>query len=599
MHILYGFLRVRSTAALCALTVALTQAACGGGSSADSADAASTPSVRTATRTDEGALVAQGAALNTAELAEAGQETDRGAHASGEVARKAAAVRIPVYRFYNQRTGAHFFTTSSSERDHVVATQSPPFVSEGEAFSVASDFSPGLSPVHRFFNTRSGVHFYTISENERALLVSARPELRYEGIAYYASQVAGEGLQPFYRFYVPAKGFHFYTASEAERASLVAQQSAGYRFEGVAYYVLDPNWRAQKLPHTGITDQQCYEAGSQALVPCARATTKALNPQQDGHRTTVNPMSYSMVRAPSRGLLLLYYPSTSCLRDNVTGLIWEGKTDDAGLRDKDNTYTHLGNGLAGDASAYVAAVNASQLCGFSDWRLPSAQELQGLVDYSRTSAPLVNPTWFANASADLHWAAEPFAPDASFAWAVQWGLTGGNVVRIDRAQRHAVRLVRGAVPGGTRFTTSTVAYGADAANNVVNDGWTGLQWRRCEQGRTWNGSTCTGTASSYLQEAALDHARQQSGWRMPNAKELASLVMRGQKTPLLLDPTAFAGAQAGAVWSSTPMLPLWSTQPSIGGPRFAFLVSFATGDVQANVDRSYGSFAVRLVREQP
>ena len=40
----------------------------------------------------------------------------KSAYLSGEIARKAAAVRIPAYRFYNSRTGSHFFTTSETER---------------------------------------------------------------------------------------------------------------------------------------------------------------------------------------------------------------------------------------------------------------------------------------------------------------------------------------------------------------------------------------------------------------------------------------------------------------------------------------------------
>ena len=174
----------------------------------------------------------------------AGEIAAKSAYQSGAVARKAVAVRIPVYRFFNSSTGAHFFTTSTTERDNVVNTLSPPFSLEGEAFSVASAFSPGLSPVHRFYNTQTGVHFYTISETERANVVANLPQFSYEGVAYHASQVAGAGLTPFYRFYVPSKGFHFYTANEAEKDSIIANLAATYSYEGIGYYVLDSDWRA-------------------------------------------------------------------------------------------------------------------------------------------------------------------------------------------------------------------------------------------------------------------------------------------------------------------------------------------------------------------
>ena len=46
--------------------------------------------------------------------------------------------------------------------------------------------------------------------------------------------------------------------------------------------------------------------------------------------------------------------SWSCVRDNITGFIWEIKTDDGGVRDKDNKYFWGGTGADGrnDASAH-------------------------------------------------------------------------------------------------------------------------------------------------------------------------------------------------------------------------------------------------------
>jgi hypothetical protein len=90
-----------------------------------------------------------------------------------------------------------------------------------------------------------------------------------------------------------------------------------------------------------------------------------------------------------------------CIQDNVTGLVWEGKTASAGLRAAANTYTWLNSdsaangGAAGtvnggscsgstacDTQTYAAAVNAAKVCGFSDWRLPTVAELTTLVDSS-------------------------------------------------------------------------------------------------------------------------------------------------------------------------------------------------------------------------
>jgi hypothetical protein len=89
----------------------------------------------------------------------------------------------------------------------------------------------------------------------------------------------------------------------------------------------------------------------------------------------------------------------ACTRDNETGLIWEVKTDDGGLRDKDNTYSWYNpnsatnGGLAGyqnngicaggiscDTNGYVKAVNTQKLCGFSDWKVPNISQLLSLIN---------------------------------------------------------------------------------------------------------------------------------------------------------------------------------------------------------------------------
>ena len=183
--------------------------ACGGGRHGTDSESAQARSAADATRTDEAALLARGAQINRDTLARAASEARSGGQSAAQASIKAAAVRTPAYRFYNSTTGAHFYTISATERDQVQATLSPPFIYEGEAFSVAAAFSAGLSPVHRFYNTQTGVHFYTISEEERAHLVASVPSFHYEGVAYHASQVSGVGLLPLYRFYPAQQGHSF------------------------------------------------------------------------------------------------------------------------------------------------------------------------------------------------------------------------------------------------------------------------------------------------------------------------------------------------------------------------------------------------------
>ena len=582
-----------------ALLLALSLSACGGSVTMDNAQTKDAASTQTSSTGSTDSTLATGSVLSSTELAAAekaavaadasgsataldelkpGQIAAKSAYSSGAVARKALATRIPVYRFYNNSTGAHFFTTNTTERDNIVATLSPPFSLEGSAFSVASTFSPGLSPVHRFYNTQTGVHFYTISETERANVVATLPHFTYEGVAYHASQVGGQGLIPFYRFYVPSKGFHFYTANEAEKDSIIANLAATYSFEGIGYYVLDTDWRAEKLPHSGVTSNQCYRSGSDTLTACSSTLATAFNAQQDGHRAAINAMSYSAVDS---------HPLTSCVKDNVTGLIWEGKTA-SGARAGSNTYTNEGGGAADDASGYVVAVNASSLCGFSDWRLPTRQELLTLADYGSSSAPKLNIASFPNTASAGHWSSDVLINGGPRTWQVSFAAASGHSYVAFRTTPSAVRLVRGNVSIHPRFTFGTVANGSDGANNVVNDAWTGLQWRRCEEGRVWSGSACTGSANTFTHDQAVAHAPSQSGWRLPNVKELASLADLSVGTGARLDAAAFPGAG---------LLAFWSSSPYVEDAAAAWAVYFSDGSVL------YGnrgvSYAVRLVRAAP
>jgi hypothetical protein len=127
-------------------------------------------------------------------------------------------VSAPVHRFYNTRTGVHFYTISEVERATVLAHAEWPFVYEGVAYQAFAGPVPGTTPVHRFYNYQSNVHFYTASEEERASVVAHTDwPFTSEGVVFFviAAQTSDSG--PVYRFYNAAQGAHFYTASEAER----------------------------------------------------------------------------------------------------------------------------------------------------------------------------------------------------------------------------------------------------------------------------------------------------------------------------------------------------------------------------------------------
>jgi hypothetical protein len=499
--------------------------------------------------------------------------------------RKSTATRTPVYRFFNRRTSAHFFTTSTTERDNVIATL--PFMSyEGPAFYASASAVPGLSPVHRFYNIQTGVHFYTISESERAYVEANLPQFHYEGIAYFASTLEGAGYTPLYRFFYSAKGFHFYTNSLSERDNIIATLPQ-YHYEGVGYYVLGSDWQVPRIPKSGVTFAQCYQANSDVLVDCNSTGAKALNERQDGHRyfSDAGLIYQSVPSGLDSSGATTYYPLTSCFRDTVTGLIWESKKA-SGDRAGTNRYTNLSNHLATDASGYVDALNATQHCGFSDWRLPTVEELQGVLDFSATSGPMVNQgVHFPNTPATEHWTGTAYVGTSTFpsAWTVS--LSTGNVGAANRSTEYAVRLVRGSPWTGPRYIVTSASYSGDATNNVVLDRRTGVQWRRCLTGQLWSGSACTGSAAMLNHDNALRYTRSFSGWRLPSIKELGSLVDFSRTSPAL-DVNAFPGASTTTTWSSTPY---------VQAPSLAFSVGFMNGTQFGFTGTRTNTYGLRLV----
>jgi hypothetical protein len=141
-----------------------------------------------------------------------------------------------VNRFYNNSTGTHFYTISSSEKTLIETNWPTIFTFEGAPFKASASPSAGLTPVHRYYNTNTNAHFFTINDGERAYVAATLPQFRYEGVAWHANTQAAAGTTPLHRFYNTATGTHFYTVSEAEKASVVANLPQ-FNYEGVAYYV--------------------------------------------------------------------------------------------------------------------------------------------------------------------------------------------------------------------------------------------------------------------------------------------------------------------------------------------------------------------------
>jgi hypothetical protein len=110
---------------------------------------------------------------------------------------------------------------------------------------------------------------------------------------------------------------------------------------------------------------------------------------------------------------------------------------------------------------------------------------------------------------------------------------------------------------------------------------TGLVWRRCVEGMVWsNGTqTCDGTATDFQwkQGADLLPGQSQGGWRIPNVKELYSIVDQKRVTP--------SGRSSGISQYAGGSLPFIDDVGSSGGV-YLQVVTFGIGTIhQEEVER--------------
>ena len=236
-----------------------------------------------------------------------------------------------------------------------------------------------------------------------------------------------------------------------------------------------------------------------------------------GNRLTAYPMAgWSEVKLPDTGETLdatatfgedsdytINPPSftdngNGTVMDNVTGLMWQ-KTDN------------------GESTWETAVANASTLSvgGYTDWRLPTPAELLSIMNHNNN--PALNTTYFpsnASGAPDYWWSSDVFGSSTTNVWCIN---SGGGVgpkpktetISAGGSLRYAARYVRGAKPtNGHNYTNNN--------DGTITDLDTGLMWTQLPAaGMNWN------SALSYAENLSLAGY---SDWRLPNVKELQTLV---------------------------------------------------------------------------
>lgn len=141
----------------------------------------------------------------------------------------------PLHRFYNTQTGAHFYTSDEHEKRIVLGY--PQFRYEGITAFVQTQSAADKVTVWRFYNKNTGTHFYTANQAEANNVMNYQWQTyNYEGAKYAAYPNQPSGTTAFFRFYKYKQGVHFYTSSYVEYQNVLNTMQSEYRYEGIAYY---------------------------------------------------------------------------------------------------------------------------------------------------------------------------------------------------------------------------------------------------------------------------------------------------------------------------------------------------------------------------
>ncbi|MDH2018892.1 DUF1566 domain-containing protein [Acinetobacter ursingii] len=107
----------------------------------------------------------------------------------------------------------------------------------------------------------------------------------------------------------------------------------------------------------------------------------------------------------------------------------------------------------------------------------------------------------------------------------------------------------------------------------VKDIKTGLIWQRCSLGQVWSNGQCYGNPQAYTWSEALQKANALgNGYRLPNIKELGSLVEEACSNPAI----------NLSIFPTTATNDYWSSSPKNSDNRYAWSVNFEEGIVNSD-----------------
>ncbi|MDH3342797.1 MAG: DUF1566 domain-containing protein [Gammaproteobacteria bacterium] len=180
---------------------------------------------------------------------------------------------------------------------------------------------------------------------------------------------------------------------------------------------------------------------------------------QDTTSEADNELKIKYLKKGSDGNILPDNASSwACVEDVKNGLIWEIKANDGSTQDKNNSFTWYqpeasetlygiadGGRCTGDSDcdthAYIKYINQKNYCGYSNWRLPTKEEMLGIVEFkNNTSTAKIDTEYFPDALPSWYWTASSNENHPEHAWYVLF--RNGIAINDLKERPKHIRLVR-------------------------------------------------------------------------------------------------------------------------------------------------------------
>ncbi len=228
------------------------------------------------------------------------------------------------------------------------------------------------------------------------------------------------------------------------------------------------------------------------------------------------------------------------ITDNITGLMWQKSPDHNG--NNNGSITAVDKLTWAEIQAKVTALNAANYAGYNDWRIPTIKELYSLTNWNGTDpsgvtnnntsglVPFLDISYFDFAWGDVN--NEERLIDVQYASSNLYGdidchgeqlLFGFNFAD-GRIKGYSLILMGVAKTFSLICVRGNPAYGinsfVDNGDNTISDNATQLMWSKDDNQMPVNWETALNLAQAKNADNWLGY----DDWRLPNAKELHSIL---------------------------------------------------------------------------